>query len=199
MEEFEEIKKTWNNQEEAKVLPDVKEIIKKTEIMKRKTILKHAIGIGVLLLTFVYISTFLFAYDFAFISTYIGIIVVLLSIVLGIAFQSQLIGIMLPKSDFTTNSQQHIGQSLLYQSRLKYLHKTGTGIYYTGLSLGLAAYMYEFAARDLKFGIIAYSITAVWIVFSWVYLRKRSIVRQKKRVDDYINSLSEIQNHLQEN
>lgn len=156
-------------------------------------IVKHTIGIVLLLGTFIYISTFFIVYEFELLTTYIGIIVVLLSIVLGIAFQSQLIGIILPNADVLASTSRHLEQSLLYQSRLKYIHKTGMNIYYILLSLGLALYIYEFANRNLWFGITAYALTGGWVLFSWFYLRKRSIKKQQQKIDEQIEALRHVQ------
>jgi|SRR5690606_18858764 len=188
MKTFDKIEGIWQKQE-RKTLPDVSEIIKKTKKMRRKIIAKHTIGILILVLTFTWISTSLFTYQFELTTTYIGIIVLLLSIVMGIAFQSQLIGIILPKSDILSDSRHHLSQNLIYQSRLKFLHKAGSSLYYLSLSMGLVLYLYEFASRDFWFGITAYAITGTWIAFSWFYLRKRSVQKNERKIDAFIEEL----------
>lgn len=197
MKTFDEIEGMWQ-QQEKKALPDASEIVKKTKKMRRKIIVKHTIGISILVLTFIYISTFLFTYQFAYTTTYIGIIVVLLTVVMGIAFRSQLIGIMLPKSDILSDSKHHLDQNLIYQSRLKFFHKAGSSLYYLSLSAGLVLYLYEFASRDFWFGIAAYAITGVWIVFSWFYLRKRNIEKHERKIDEYIEELRRTYGGLRE-
>lgn len=192
MSEFKNIKNIWQHQGAESDIPDASLIIQKTEKMRRKLIVKHTVGIVVLLLTFIYISTFLFAYDFALPTTYVGIMVVLVSIVLGVIFQSQLIGIMLPKSDLTADAQGHLQQTLIYKSRLKYFQKKGISIYYILLSIGFGLYIYEFAYRDMTFGIIAFLITMSWVLFSWFYLRKRSIKRISGKIDEQIQSLKNV-------
>ncbi len=196
METFENIQKIW--QEQGKVdLPSVREIVKKAESIKRRSILKHVIGIIVLALTFTYIFTFLFRYDFAFASTYSGIVIVLLAIIFGLGYKSHLLTLLMPKIDLLTNAHQQLDQSLLYQSRLKFFHKTGLAIYFMVLAIGFGLYVYEFASRDLEFGIIAYSITVAWIIFSWVFVRKRSSVRMQQKVEEYIQLVKQVKRQIE--
>jgi len=192
MKTFDDIGNLWQRQEVKANMPEASQIIKKIEKMRRKLVVKHTIGIVLLMLTFIYTAPFLFVYEFELITTYIGIVIVLMSIVLGIAFQNQLIGIILPKSDVLTNPRKNLEQSLIYQARLRYLNKTGVSTYYILLSLGLTLYIYEFASRDLWFGILIYAITGAWALFSWFYLRRRSIERQQKKIDEHIDALRKV-------
>jgi uncharacterized membrane protein YciS (DUF1049 family) len=56
--------------------------------------------------------------------------------------------------------------------------------------------MYEFAARDLTFGIVAYGITLAWIAFNWFYLRKKSILKHEKEINEQISSLEKLMNNI---
>ncbi len=196
MEAFENIQKVWQSQGDREDLPSIRQIIKKADAMRRKSILKHIIGIVILALTFIYIFTFLFQYDFAFVTTYIGISIVLVGIVLGLTFKSHLLSILLPKVDMLTNMNEQLSQSLLYQSRLKYFYKKGMPAYFIVLTIGFGLYIYEFASRDVGFGLIAYSITTAWIIFSWFFVRRRSSKKMLKRSDEYIQLLKSIKHQI---
>ena len=196
METFDDIQEIWQKQGKPD-LPSIKEILRKAESIKRRTIVKHIIGIVVLALTFVYIFTFLFQWEFAFVSTYVGIVIVLLAIVFGLGYKSHLLSLLTPKIDLMTNAHEQLDQSLLYQARLKFFHKTGLAIYFMVLAIGFGLYVYEFAARDLQFGIIAYSITVAWIIFSWVFVRRRSSVRMQQKVEEYIQLLKNVKSQIE--
>ena len=46
--------------------------------------------------------------------------------------------------------------------------------------------------RDLAFGIKAYAITFAWIAFTWFVIGKRTIKKEKEKINQQINNIKSI-------
>lgn len=197
MPNFEDIKNLWQNTKPEKNLPDSSEIISKVEKIRKKIMKKNIITITTLCLTFIFIVWIAFAYDFEFATTKAGLIIVLLTILLGIAFSIICIRLLSKKVDITKDTNTYLQQLITFRSKQRLIQTKGLTVYFILLTLGLTLYEIEFAVRDLKFGIIYYSLTLAWLAFVWFFLRKKTIAKQEKQINGQIELLENMTRNLQ--
>lgn len=77
------------------------------------------------------------------------------------------------------------------------MHTTMLNLYFVLLSTGIGLYMFEYASRMTMFwGLFTYAITAVWILFNWLYLRPRQIKKQQTKLDEIISKFESINKQL---
>jgi hypothetical protein len=196
MQNFDELKNMWQQAGSGNDLPDAKEVLAKVEAVRKKMIRKNIFLITTLALTFAFIAWVGFHYDFELISTRIGIIITLVAIVSGILFSTKLAKVLLKPNDPTLSNSDYLQQMISFRNSMRFMQTKGMALYFLLLSTGIILYMYEFASRDLAFGIIAYSLTLGWIAFNWFYLRKRTIRKQEKEINEQIAALEELNSNL---
>ena len=190
MEKFDDIKNIW--QKTPADLPSSAEIIADIERSRKKMMRKSMLGVITLLLTFIFISFIGFYYDFELWTTKAGIIITLISICLGVFFTGGMAKLLIKKADDTLDNTSYLEKLKELQLKQRFFQTTGITIYFILLTAGILLYMYEFAARDLTFGAIAYSITLAWIAFNWFYLRKRTIAKQEKVINEQIERIERL-------
>jgi len=192
MKKINEFKELWKQQTAGDSLPDSKAMINLIHKNHRKMIWKHVLLISILILTMAFIIFIGLYYDFELVSTYIGIIIVILSIVFGIILNSGLFRALVPKFDLTLDNKAYLKQMNLYRERHKFIHKKGIKYYFISLSIGFALYIGEFAYINLKFGLIAYAVTFSWIAFAWFFMGKRVVKKEIKKINDQIRSIEDL-------
>jgi hypothetical protein len=189
MQNFDELKNMWQQSGSEKSLPSAEEVLAQVKAVRKKMARKSILGIALLAFTFAFIAWVGFHYDFELISTRIGIIITLFAIVTGIIFNTRLAGLLLRQNDPTLSNSAYLQQMIRFRTNLRIVQTKGITFYFILLTAGLILYMYEFASRDLTFGIISYSITLGWVAFNWFYLRKRTRRKQKKEINEQIAAL----------
>lgn len=197
MQNFDDLKSLWDQSGKSNQLPSANDIIVKIRSTKRKMIRRTVLASIILLFTFIFITWVGLHYDFNFVTTRVGIIIVLMAIVLGIIFNTRLFSLLLKQNDPTLNNTAFLEQLIKFRKRQRSIQTKGISVYFILLTVGITLYMYEFAARDLTFGVVAYSITLAWITFNWFYLRKRSILKHEKEINDQISSLERLMNNIE--
>jgi hypothetical protein len=191
MQNFDDIKNIWQ-QTSDKNLPSVKEILLQVEKLRKKMIRKNILGALTLVFTFLFISFIGCHYDFKLWTTKAGIIIALVSIVIGIIFNTRLVKLLLKQSDPTLDNNSYLHQLMTFRTNQRFIQTTGISLYFILLTVGILLYMYEFAVRDLVFGIISYSTTLGWIAFNWFYVRKKSIAKQEKEINEQIENIEKL-------
>jgi hypothetical protein len=59
--------------------------------------------------------------------------------------------------------------------------------------------MYEYEQlMSLFWGIFAYLVTSIWVLFNWFYLRPKQIKKQQSKVDEIISKLEMLIEQLDE-
>lgn len=196
MQNFDDIKNLWQ-QADDETLPSAKEILLHVERVRKKMMRKNIFSIIALAITFLFISLIAYNYDFKRWTTGAGIILTLISIVLGIIFNTQLTKLLLKKADSTLDNKSFLHQMILFRTNQRLIQTKGLSLYFIFLSFGILLYTYEFAARDLTFGIIVYSITFTWFAFNWFYLRKKAIAKQENEINKQIENLENLINNIE--
>jgi hypothetical protein len=191
MQNFDDIKNLWQKTEE-KNLPDAAEILLQVQKARKKMLLKTIGGGLILCFTFVFIALLAIHYQFQQWTTRTGIILTLIAIIMGIIFNSKLVQLLLKQSDLTLSNAEYLQQLVRFRTTQRLIQTKGITFYFILLTVGIVLYMYEFAQRDLVFGICAYAITLAWIAFNWFYTRKRTIEKQQKAIDEQIANIERL-------
>jgi hypothetical protein len=196
MENFDEIKNIWQQGSSQKDLLSYTEIMDKIEGARKKMLFKNLSGIVALILPLAVACWSGLNYEFAYSTTYVGILFVIAAILLGIFFSSQLLLLVLKKIDPTTSNSEYLQQMIRYRNRQRFFQSKGISLYFILLTIGIVLYMAEFAARDLSFGLLYYTITLGWFAIAWFYLRKRTIRKQEKQINEQVERLENIADRL---
>jgi hypothetical protein len=195
MNEFDKLKALW--QQGGKNAPDISDMMKVIKKNHRKMIIGHIALIIILALTFCVIAVIGLHYKFQYITTYVGIILCLLTIIYGITFHTRLFSVLNKKADLTSDYKSYLDQMIKYIHYESYIHTIGNKIYTILLTIALCLYMMEFAMRNLIFGIIIYTLTLAWIAFAYFFIGKRSQKKEKKKINDHIEHIKELITELE--
>jgi len=190
-----DFKALWNK-EEAKDMPDTKELLKKADRIRKLTRFK-LVAQSLLLLATVAILLFAgFRIDHAQVTTMIGLVLMIIAIVSYLAVANQILP-MLFKSDMEGSSQEYLNQLIRIKRKNEFINKVMINIYFSLLSLGLFLYSLQFVARmTTGWATFYYVMVFGWMAFSWFVLRPRGIKRKQKPLNDMIERLQAVSEQL---
>ena len=195
MNNFDDIKNIWQNQDAAKV-PDMSEVIRAAGKNRRSIIIKNLLGLITLGGTVVFIGWIGFAADFKYLTTKLGIVLIVISIIAAMVLNSQMLMLILKRSDDTLANQDYLKQLISYRNKQRFFQTKGIALYYLMLTLGFILYLYEFYARNALFGLKAYGLTLLWIAFAWFYIRPRAIKKQEQKINELIEQIQNVLGQL---
>ena len=198
MNNFDDIRNIWQNQDAAKV-PDMSEVIKAAGKNRRSIIIKNLLGLITLGGTVIFISWIGFAADFKYLTTKLGIVLIVISIIAAMVLNSQMLMLILERSDDTLTNADYLKQLISYRNKQRFFQTKGIALYYLMLTLGFILYLYEFYARNASFGLKAYGLTLLWIAFAWFYIRPRAIKKQEQKINELIEQIESISGQLDDN
>jgi hypothetical protein len=191
-----DFKSLWNKQP-ASDIPDIKELFKQADKVKRKT-RRTVIGLNLILLaTVAFILYMGFNINNEHLTTKIGIILMAVAMISYLIVYNQLIPLLF-KTDFENSSQEYLNQLIRIKRKQDFLNKVMINIYFTLLSAGLLLYMLQFVVKmSLVWGIVYFVLTFGWIAFAWFYLRPRGIRKKQKALNDVIARLEAVNGQLE--
>lgn len=189
-----DFKQYWNKQKIETSTPE--ELIKKANKFKRKTRFKLIVANIVLLISCMGISFVWFYYQPEYLTTKIGIIIIMIAILIYVAFQSTLTPLLL-KNNLAANAKQQLLQLLKLKEKQRFQQTTLLNGYFFLLSLGLSLYMYEYAVRmTLTWAILTYGIVLFTIALNAFYFRPKTIKKQQDRLNKLITQLKDLKEQL---
>jgi len=190
-----DFKALWNKQP-AIAIPDTGELLAKANDLKKATRNKLIRLNLVLLATMFFIIYIGLNIDNEKLTTKIGIILIAVAIVSYMAVSNQLMP-MLFKTNLQTSSHEYLNQLIAIKRKQDFLNKVMINIYFVLLSAGLFLYMLQFVARmSPAWGATYYILTFGWIAFAWFYLRPRGIKKKQKALNEMIEKLEAVNEHL---
>jgi len=194
--ENKDFKQLWQQQYVEQI--EMENIIHQAKKFSKNKLLKIVLlNIG-LLFTAAFISSIWIFFQPEFISTKIGIILVVLAIVFLMIFNSKLYTLVKDYKTYDSNIS-FLQQLKAVKQKQKYISTTVMNIYFSMLSLGLILYFYEYTSRmQLKWAIFSYAITALWILINWYYFKPKIIQKQNKQINNIINKVEKIQHQYQD-
>tara|TARA_R110002051_G_scaffold290773_1_gene354436 strand:- start:65360 stop:65950 length:591 start_codon:yes stop_codon:yes gene_type:complete len=189
-----DFKQYWNKQKVETQTPE--ELIKKANEFKRKTRFKLIIANIALLLSCMVISFVWFYYQPEYLTTKIGIIIIIIAILIYVAFQSSLTPLLLTRN-IDANAKEQLLQLLKLKEKQRFQKTTLLNGYFFLLSLGLGLYMYEYAVRmTLPWAILSYGLVLFWIALNAFYFRPKAIKKQETRLNRLIAQLEDLKGQL---
>ncbi len=195
MEDFNDIKALWA--QAAPHAADASIVIRAARKYRAKIILRTSAGILALAGALVVVSLVAFHYQFRLVTTRIGIALVILAIVSGMLMNSQLVWLLL-KPNSTVDNKTFLKTIKELQQKEQYVQTKFLSLYFAVLSIGMMLYLFEFTYGGLLFSVIIYSATMGWILLAWLYLRPRSIRKQRERTQKIIDQLEGIAAQMEE-
>lgn len=174
----------WN--EKTSAVPDFAAVKLSAEKMKRSHFRKIIFTNLAFLFTSLFIIWIWISYRPEFISTKIGIVMIILAMFIFVMSYNRSIP-LLKNADSLQSSSDYLKSLLKLRENQNFIQTTMLNIYFIMLSSGLALYMYEYASRmSPEWEIAVYGITAAWILFNWFYLRPKQIKKQTQKLNDVI-------------
>ncbi len=190
-----DLKALWQQQPDMPV-PDKKELFSKAAKLKNKTRNKLITTNVLLILTSIFITFIGWSYHPKLVTTKIGILIMVIDMVAYLLVYNQLIPVLY-KKDAGASTHEYLQQFIRIKKKQDFLNTTMLSIYYLLLSAGLFLYFIEVADRkNMAARLMTYAITSAWILFSWFYIRPRTIRKQRAAVDTMISKLQAIDDQL---
>jgi hypothetical protein len=190
MKTFDDIEALWNTTPAAP-LPDVEDIIKKAS--KQKRLLGNKIFIQVICLMAALFSMLivLCEIDFRFVSSYVGLVLMMLCIVVFSAVrfrQSQ----FLNRADFSQSPSVLLLQFEKFYQHQKWVNTKGTLLYTIVLNVAFAFYFYEtlvVAHMSITWKVVMLLIYITWMLIATLWIGKRCNRREHARTADIIEKI----------
>jgi Flp pilus assembly protein TadB len=194
MEEFNDLKNIWKEQKVSEM--DYEEFLKKANSFSQKEKRKVFFTNLSLGLTSIFILCIWWYYQPEYITTKVGIILSILTMVFFILYLNKTNKI-LEHSPKNFTSKVYLEKLLAFQKKQRIIQSRGMNLYLIFLFLGIALYMYEYTSRmSLTAATITYGIVTVWFLLNWLYLKPRIVRKQRKKLDNLIEALQQITKQL---
>lgn len=146
-----------------------------------------------LVLTSVFIASIGFWTKPERLTTWAGIALAILAMVLFLVVYNRMIPLYKALDDHS-DSRRFMDTLLTVKKREAFLHRQMMNFYFFLLSLGIALYMYEYVARmKLPWGLVTYGVTFLWLGFNWWVLRPKQIRKEQEKINTIIDRLQEVQ------
>jgi membrane protein YdbS with pleckstrin-like domain len=194
METFNDLKKLWVTHDTA--IPNMEIFYNEVQKFKRNSLLKLIGFNALIIITIAFIALIWYYFQPQFISTKIGIVLVIFAITLFIIpYNSQLIQLF--ENDAETNSKEYFKQLKKIQEIRGFQQTTILNAYFFFLSLGFGLYLFEYVAKmNMVWGITTYGATAIWVALNWFYIRPKVIEKQNTKLNELLTKLSELNNQM---
>ncbi|CAN1557413.1 hypothetical protein MCETHM1_02464 [Flavobacteriaceae bacterium] len=192
-----DFKDLWKQQ--AVNPPNIEELLTKLKQFKRASLRKLIITNVLLIATSVFIVFVWYTYQPAFISTKIGIVLVIFAMMVYLFVYNKL-GTFYKTIDGTQSNSDYLQKLISIKAKLQFLQSTMLSLYFILLGSGLCLYMFEYTNRmTLFWGIITYAIMLGWVGFTWFYLRPKEIKKEQDRINGLIAKFEAVNKQLDAN
>lgn len=198
MKDQTDFKSLWLQQEIGSV-PAMEEVFVKAKQLNRKAKIKFFWMNFMMIATVAIIVYIILSNNFQMITTKIGSVLVIIAIVSFIAVSNSLL-LILFKAIPDESNQAYLQRMIEIKKKQEFIQGILMTGYFILLSTGIALYMIEFVLKmSTVLGVFAYTTTIAWILFSWFYLRPKTIKKQQAEIDEIIKRLQEISAQIEGN
>jgi amino acid transporter len=178
--------------------PNKEELLSKINKFKKSNLKRLIITNLLLIITSLFIIFIWVYYQPQMITTKIGIILTILAMVIFVIAYNQSFALFRKKTNTQSNSE-YLKNLIDIKAKQRFIQTTMLNLYFVLLSTGIGLYMYEYTQLMTAFwGIFAYGITSIWILFNWFYLRPKQIKKQQTKLDEIIGKLEILNEQLNE-
>lgn len=177
--------------------PDIEDLLHRLKQFKKAGLYNLWLTNIMLLATGIFIAFIWYYYQPQFISTKVGIVLVILAIGMYVGVYNGLLrtyrGI-----DTTQTNLEYMQKLILIRKKQQFIQSTVLNLYFVLLGAGIGLYMYEYAIRMTAFWAgFVYVVTALWIGFNWFYIRPKQIKKQQAKINGLIEKFEEINHQFQ--
>nr|WP_315221353.1 hypothetical protein [uncultured Flavobacterium sp.] len=192
-----DFKDLWKKQKVNQ--PNIEELLLKIKQFKKAGLKSFWITNVLLIATSVFIGLVWYYYQPQFISTKIGIVVAILSMIIYLSVYSKLLS-SFKTIDSDKSNQEYLLKLIEIKKKQHFLQSTMMNLYFIMLTIGIGLYMYEYAVRMTAFwAIFTYGITLLWFAFNWFYIRPKQIKKQEQKIDGLIAKFEAVNEQLASN
>ena len=178
--------------------PNKEELLSKINKFKKSNLKRLIITNLLLIITSLFIIFIWVYYQPQMITTKIGIILTVLAMVIFVISYNQSFALF-RKTTNTQSNSEYLKNLIAIKAKQQFMQTTMLYLYFVLLSTGIGLYMYEYTQLMTAFwGIFAYGITSIWILFNWFYLRPKQIKKQQSKLDEIIGKFEMLNEQLNE-
>ena len=190
-----DLKGLWAQQTVA-TKPDIKVLIAGAARIKRRIRMRLILTNALLIATIIYVAYIGLSYKFQLATTRIGIILTILAMAFFVfASNGMLAGLL--RSDPQSDNAGYLKNLLTIRKKQDRLQGVLLNWYYILLTIGVGCYMIEFLIRmRLVVALLAAAATFGWILFTWIYLRPKTINKQRAPLQELITRLQDVNEQL---
>lgn len=196
MNDFNSLQEIWKKQQPTP-LPDVLEVIAKAKKEKNSFIQKIMMQVTILLFTIVVLLYVGASIDFKKFSTFIGLGLMVLCILVFSGFRLYQI-IQLKKINFTqapSNTLKALERILELQKTIN--TKVSTG-YFIVLNIAFIFYFIEvLQPLSVLYKTIALILYSAWMLFAFFYLGKKQKIKEGERIQKLIDAVKEMEDNYE--
>ena len=178
--------------------PNKEDLLSKINKFKKSNLKRLIITNLLLIITSLFIIFIWVYYQPQMITTKIGIILTILAMVIFVIANNQSFALF-RKTTNTQSNSEYMKNLIAIKAKQQFMQTTMLNLYFVLLSTGIGLYMYEYTQLMKAFwGIFAYGITSIWILFNWFYLRPKQIKKQQSKLDEIIGKFKMLNEQLNE-
>ncbi len=190
-----DLKTLWHKQE-ATEMPDMKQLFKKADDIKRKTLIKLILQNFLLLAVSAFIIYIGSTIPHELPTTKIGIAIMVMGMLMYLVVHNRMMPVLF-KTNFAISTHEYLEQLITIKRKQDFLNRVMINIYFALLCIGMGLYLMQFI-HGLWNGVLTYSVVFGWILFAGFYLRPRGVKRKQKPLIDTIAKLEELNRQLEE-
>ena len=178
--------------------PNKEDLLSKINKFKKSNLKSLILTNLLLIITSLFIIFIWVYYQPQMITTKIGIILTILAMVIFVIANNQSFALF-RKTTTTQSNSEYMKNLIAIKAKQQFMQTTMLNLYFVLLSTGIGLYMYEYTQLMTAFwGIFAYGITSIWILFNWFYLRPKQIKKQQSKLDEIIGKFEMLNEQLNE-
>ncbi|RZJ53025.1 MAG: hypothetical protein EOO44_09900 [Flavobacterium sp.] len=190
-----DFKDLWKKQSVSQ--PNIEDLLVRLKQFKKVALRSLWITNILLIATSIFIAAIWYYYQPQFISTKIGIVVTILTMVTYLVVYNKLLA-NYKNVDATQTNHEYLQNLILIKKKQQFLQSTVLSLYFVFLTLGLCLYMYEYASRMTTFwGIFTYVMMLFWMGLNWFLIRPKQIKKQQAKLNGLIAKFEEVDNQLE--
>ncbi|KAF2335704.1 hypothetical protein [Flavobacterium daemonense] len=131
-----------------------------------------------------------------FISTKIGIVLMILGVLIYLTVYNKLLG-NYKNIDANQTNHEYLQSLILIKKKQNFMQTKLMNLYFALLAVGICLYMFEYASRMTVFAAsLTYGITLFWMAFNWFYIHPRKTKKQQEKINSLIEKFEEVNNQL---
>lgn len=185
-------------QQQKVVQPNIDELLNKLKLFKKNNVRKMIVSNILLIATCVFIIFIWYRFQPQYLSTKIGIVLVILAMAIYLFTYNKQLPIF-KSIDGTQTISSYLKSLTVLKAKQKYIQTTLVSLYFMMLSTGVCLYMYEYTSRmTMYWAMVAYGVTLAWLGFNWLYIRPITIRKQQTKLDELMNRLEALNKQLDE-